>query len=441
MIRRLLIANRGEVAVRVVRACRELGIEAVVTYSEADVHSLAVRMADRAVCIGPAPARQSYLHVDNIIAAASLTDCDAIHPGVGFLSENAGFAGAVVKNGLTFVGPAAETIALLGDKVKAKKTAERYRVPVIPGSDGPVSDVKEAREAAARIGYPIIVKAAAGGGGKGMRIVHEPTDLAGILQVASAEAESAFSDGTVYLEKYLSDPRHVEIQVLADTKGNAVHLGERDCSVQRNHQKLVEEGPSPGIDPVLREKMGNDAVRLFRALGYVGAGTVEFLVQDGQFYFMEVNARVQVEHPVTEWVTGVDIVCEQIRVAAGEGLSFDQGSVHVQGHALECRVNATRPGRVTNYLPPGGPGVRVDSFLYTGCDITPYYDSLLAKVIVHAKTRSAAITRMDRSLAEMVVQGVTSNIDEQRAIITSRVFRSGDFGTGALARINAELGE
>lgn len=438
MISSVLVANRGEIAVRVVRACREMGIRSVIAFSEADRHTLGVRLADEAVCVGPPAAKESYLNMDNLIAAAVLAHCDAIHPGVGFLSENAAFAREVTAAGLTFIGPPADTIALLGDKVQAKATAVAAGVPVIPGSSGSVADGSTAAEVADRIGYPVIVKAAAGGGGKGMRVCHRGEDLAGILRIASAEAEKSFSDGTVYLEKYLVSPRHVELQVLADAKGSVVHLGERDCSVQENHQKLVEESPSTVVDDALRANMGQDAVRLFGNLDYVGAGTIEFLVAEGKHYFMEVNARVQVEHPVTEMITGVDIIAEQIRVASGAPLSFTQDQVRLEGYACECRVNAKAPGKVSHYHPPGGYGVRVDSFLRSGADISPFYDALIAKLIVHARDRAEGLARMRRALAEFEIEGVPNNITEQLEIIGSRIFQSGVFGTDVLDHIRSE---
>jgi acetyl-CoA carboxylase biotin carboxylase subunit len=441
MISSILVANRGEIAVRIVRACREMGIRSVVAYSSADRHSLAVRMADESVCIGPPAASASYLNVSNLVSAAVLSHCDAVHPGVGFLSENAAFAREVTEAGLVFIGPPAETISLLGDKVQAKKTAVGQQVPVIPGSAGSVTDADAARKAASEIGYPVIVKAASGGGGKGMRICHREEDLAGVLQIASAEAEKSFSDGTVYLEKYLTSPRHVELQVIADSHGNVVHLGERDCSVQENHQKLVEESPSTAVDDALREKMGADAIRLFSSLDYVGAGTIEFLVEDGRHYFMEVNARVQVEHPVTEMVTGVDIIAEQIRAASGEELSVRQEEVDLRGYAVECRINAGAPGTITHYYPPGGFGTRVDTFLHPGAIVPPFYDSLVAKLIVHGRDREEGLARMDRALSEFEIQGIPTNIERQRDIINSRVFQGGEFGTDVLAHIKKELGQ
>ncbi len=440
MISSILIANRGEIAVRIVRACRELGIRSVVAYSEADRESLGVAMADDAVCVGPPAASESYLNVTNLISAAVHSNCDAIHPGVGFLSENANFARDVREAGLIFIGPPPETIALLGDKVQAKRTAVEQGVPVIPGSEGSLDDHDAALTAAEKIGFPVIIKAAAGGGGKGMRICRHPDELAGTIAIAAAEAEKSFSDGTVYLEKYLVSPRHVEVQVLADTHGTVAHLGERDCSVQENHQKLLEESPSTAVDEAMRAKMGEDAIRLFSSLDYCGAGTIEFLVADGKHYFMEVNARVQVEHPVTELVTGVDIIAEQIRAAAGEPLSIAGPMVELRGYALECRVNATAPGTVKHFHPPGGFGVRVDTFLRTGAVVPPYYDALVAKLIVYGRDRREGLARMDRALAEFEIEGVPTNLAMQRNIVNSRIFASGRFGTDALEGIRKEIG-
>ncbi len=435
MIQSILIANRGEIAVRIVRACREMGIRSVVVFSDADRDSLAVRMADDAVCIGPAAASESYLDVKNLISAAVLKRCDAIHPGVGFLSESPSFARAVGDAGLIFIGPPAATIGMLGDKVQAKRSAIAAGVPVIPGSDGPVNDVAAAKAEAAEMGYPVIIKAASGGGGRGMRIVQSEDELEGAIKIASNEAEKAFADGTVYMEKYLVDPRHVEVQILADAHGNVIHLGERDCSVQFKHQKLVEESPSPAVDDEVRAKMGADTVSLFKNLDYVGAGTIEFLLYKGQHYFMEVNARVQVEHPVTELVTGVDIIAEQIRACAGQPLSITQKDVEVKGYAVECRINARTPGKVFNYQPPGGYGVRVDSFLYSGYTVSPYYDSLVAKVLTYGRNRNEGLDRMNRVLRELVVEGIETNRDEQLRIINDPVFRSGKFGTSFLETI------
>ncbi|MFP4382695.1 MAG: acetyl-CoA carboxylase biotin carboxylase subunit [Spirochaetia bacterium] len=438
MIASLFIANRGEIAVRIIRACREMGIRSVIGYSEADKESLGVRMADEAVCIGASPSRLSYLNISNLVSAALLTGCDAVHPGVGFLAENSPFAKAVEDAGLIFIGPAAETISLLGDKVQAKRSAAEYKVPVIPGSEGSVENPEKSLQEANEIGFPVIVKAAAGGGGKGMRIVREEKNFLDILKVASTEAEAAFSDGTVYLEKYLENPRHVEIQILSDGAGNVIHLGERDCSAQFNHQKLVEESPSPGVNPAMRKSMGDAAVRLFKGLGYIGAGTIEFLVSGDEYYFMEVNARVQVEHPVTEMVTGVDIIREQILVCTGETLKLNQDEISLKGCAVECRINARKPGKVSSYLPPGGFMTRMDSHLYTGYTVPPYYDALIGKLIVWAAGRDLALKRMDRALTELDLQGVETNIEEQQKIIRSKIFRSGNFGTDMLSHVLKE---
>ncbi|MDR2021187.1 MAG: ATP-grasp domain-containing protein [Treponema sp.] len=427
-IRRLLIANRGEIAVRIIRSCREMGIKTVAVYSTADKDSLHVRLADQAVCIGPPPASLSYLNRSSLIHAAAHTDCDAIHPGVGFLSENAEFARLVREKGLIFIGPDPEVIKLLGDKVIARETAKRFGLPVTPGTEEAVSDPAAAAELAEAIGFPVIIKAAAGGGGKGMRIVREKKNLAENLSIAGAEAEANFADRRVFIERYLENPRHVELQILAGG-GKVAVLGERDCSVQKNHQKLIEESPSPGVTGAMRERMTRGAVRLFRELKYQGAGTIEFLVEGENFYFMEVNARLQVEHPVSEFITGVDIVRQQI-LAAGRGcIEPDSGEAQLSGWALECRINALTPGRITRLEVPGGPGVRFDSCLYAGCTIPPYYDSMAAKLIVHGPDRLRALTRMQRALEELVIEGIETNKAEQQRIIASPRFRSGNFGT------------
>jgi acetyl-CoA carboxylase biotin carboxylase subunit len=440
MIQSLLIANRGEIAVRIIRTCREMGIRTVVAHSQPDRDSLPVRLADDHVCIGPAPARDSYLNVRNLVTAGVLSGCDALHPGVGFLAENAAFARDVREAGLIFIGPDPEVIELLGDKIRAKRSAQEAGIPVIPGSAGSVADAEEAVEAAAEIGYPMIVKAASGGGGKGMRIVRDGAELADTLAIASQEAEKAFSDGTVYLERYLENPRHVEIQIVADRTGNVVHLGERDCTVQQNHQKLIEESPSPVVTPALRERMGLDAVRLLRTMGYTGAGTVEFLVQDGRHYFMEVNARVQVEHPVSEMVTGIDIIRQQVLAASDEPLEIRQADVHLGAYAVECRINARSAGRVTQLQVPGGYGVRFDSFLYAGYNVPPWYDHLVAKLIVTGRTRAEGLRRMERALGELVIEGIATNIESQKKIVAHPVFRAGDYGTGFLGEIMKEGG-
>ena len=440
MIQSVLIANRGEIAVRVIRTCREMRIRSVVAYSQADKDSLPVRMADDSVCIGPPPARDSYLNVRNLVTAAVLSGCDAVHPGVGFLAENARFAREAREAGLVFIGPDPEVIDLLGDKIAAKRSAQDLGIPVIPGSEGSVQNGAEALEAAGTIGYPVIVKAAAGGGGKGMRVVHDADELADILTIASHEAEKAFSDGTVYLEKYLENPRHVEIQIIADAKGNVVHLGERDCTVQQNHQKLIEESPSPAVSPELRSRMGEDAVRLMRGVGYTGAGTVEFLVKDGKHWFMEVNARVQVEHPVSEMVTGVDIIRQQLLSASGESLDVRQGDVRLTAYAAECRINARSAGKVTQFIVPGGFGVRMDTFLYAGYQIPPWYDHLIAKLIVTGRTRAEGLARMERALSELVIEGIATNIASQKRIVSHPVFQRGIYGTNFIGEVFKEGG-
>jgi acetyl-CoA carboxylase, biotin carboxylase subunit len=443
MFRKVLVANRGEIALRVIRACRELGIATVAVYSEADRESLHVRFADDDVCIGPAPARDSYLKIPQIIAAAEITGADAIHPGYGFLSERAEFSEIVRASNITFIGPTPEQIRQMGDKAVAKQLAREAGVPTVPGSTGPVADVDEALGIAHEIGFPVIIKAAAGGGGKGMRVALDEDDFGRHYQLARSEALAAFGNDAVYIEKYLERPRHVEIQVMGDTHGRLVHLNERDCSVQRRHQKLIEEAPSPAMTPELRTKMGDAAVHLAQRIGYVGAGTIEFLLDsDGSFYFMEMNTRIQVEHPVTEMCTGLDLVKEQIRVAAGEGLSVPNGSVALRGHAIECRVNAEdpyrnfqpSPGLVTTFHPPGGPGVRVDTHLYAGYTVPPYYDSLLAKVIVHGNDRAEALARMHHALEGFIIEGITTTIPFLGRVVAHEAFQRGDVDTKFLER-------
>lgn len=429
MIRSLLIANRGEIAVRIIRTCREMGIRTVAVFSEADADALHVRMADEAVCVGPPSSKESYLNIQALLTAAGGTGCDAVHPGVGFLSENADFATAVNEAGLIFIGSDPETIRLLGDKVKARETAKKAGLPLTPGSDGPVQGIEEAIKVAEKIGTPLIVKAAAGGGGRGMRIIRNPVELEENLRIASAEAASFFSDGTIYLEKYLESPRHVEIQILSDGHGEVIYLGERDCSVQKNHQKLLEESPSTAVNHRLREAMRRDVLRLFRRMPYTGAATVEFLVKDGHHYFMEVNARVQVEHPVTEMITGVDIIREQILACTEGRMDIHQDAVNLNGYALETRINALTPGRVTQFEPPAGPFVRTDTFLYPGCLVSPHYDSMVAKVLVWAQDRKSGLARMSRALGELTIEGIRTNIEEQIRILESPPFRSGRFGT------------
>jgi acetyl-CoA carboxylase biotin carboxylase subunit len=438
VIKRLLIANRGEIAVRIIRACREMGIEAVAVYSTADRDSLHVRLADRAVCVGPPPSAQSYLVKESLIMAALKTGCEAIHPGVGFLSENAAFAHAVRDAGLLFIGPAPETIELLGDKVKARATAKRFGLPITPGTEGAVDGVEAAEKAVRELGLPVIIKAAAGGGGKGMRIVRESGEIAENLSIAIREAEANFADGRVFIERYVENPRHVELQILA-AGGNVALLGERDCSVQRNHQKLIEESPSPAVSDTMRTRMKEGAASLFRELDYVGAGTIEFLVEGGEFYFMEVNARVQVEHPVSEMVSGIDIIRQQIYACSTGRMEINPAKVTLRGAAIECRINALSPGKITRLEIPGGPGVRFDSFLYAGCAVPPYYDSMVAKLIVHAPDRDRALARAARALAELAIDGIKTNREEQLAIINHPVFRSGKFGTSFYETYEKEI--
>ncbi|MCL2601162.1 MAG: acetyl-CoA carboxylase biotin carboxylase subunit [Treponema sp.] len=439
-VKRILIANRGEIAVRVIRTCREMGIETVAVYSDADKENLHVRLADKAVCIGPPPSSKSYLIKDNIIMAALHTGSEAIHPGVGFLSENAGFARAVKGEGLIFIGPDPEVIELLGDKVQARATAEKYGLPVTPGTGAvDASASADAVAAATKLGFPVIIKAAAGGGGKGMRIVRNADELQENLRIASREAESNFADGTVFIEKYLENPRHVELQILADGNGNVAILGERDCTVQKHHQKLIEESPSPEVTDKMRAAMSAGAASLFRELKYRGAGTIEFLVENGEFYFMEVNARVQVEHPVTELVTGTDIIRQQILACTEGRMEIDPDAIRFNGWSIECRINAHTSGTVKRLEIPGGPGVRFDSFLYSGCNVPPFYDSMVAKLIVHGTDRGHALARMDRALRELVVDGIKTNIDWQRRLINHPVFVKGVFGTSWYGNVEKEI--
>ena len=435
MIRKMLIANRGEIAVRVIRACREMDIETVAVYSTADKECLHVQLADRAVCIGPAPSAKSYLNKEALLTAALCTGCDAVHPGVGFLSENADFAREVEKAGMFWIGPKPDTIEMLGDKVKARETAQKSGLPVTPGSAGAIKTAEEAAETAKKCGYPVIIKAASGGGGKGMRIVWREADLAENLSIASSEAEANFADGTVYIEKYLSDPRHVELQVIGDGEGGVAILGERDCSMQRNHQKLIEESPSQAVSEAMYASMCKGAKKLFSTLKYCGAGTIEFLVAGNDFYFMEVNARVQVEHPVSEMVTGADIIREQIKVCTGAKMSLPNGVLPVKGWAMEARINARTPGRITGLRLPGGNGVRFDGFLYQGYSVVPFYDSMTAKLIVHGENRADAIKKLLCALDELQIDGIQTNIEEQKAILQSAQFQSGIFGTGLYAQL------
>jgi acetyl-CoA carboxylase biotin carboxylase subunit len=433
MLDKVLIANRGEIALRIFRACRELGIKTVAVHSTADTTLKHVLLADETVCIGPPRSQQSYLNMPAIIAAAEVTDSVAIHPGYGFLSENADFAERVEESGFIFIGPRAETIRLMGDKVSAIKTMRATGVPCVPGSDGPLTDDPQENARLARdIGYPVIIKAAAGGGGRGMRVVHSDAALFNAVSITRAEALSAFANDQVYMEKFLDHPRHIEFQVLADGHGNAIHLGERDCSMQRRHQKVVEEAPAPGISDEERTRMGKVVVDACTEIGYRGAGTFEFLYQDGKFFFIEMNTRVQVEHPVTELVTGIDIVKAQLAIAAGERLDISQGDVRWRGHAIECRINAEdpktfvpSPGTVSLWHPPGGPGIRVDSHMYSGYAVPPYYDSLIAKVIAHGEHRRAAIARMTTALQEIVVDGISTNVPLHQEIFQHGAFKAG----------------
>jgi acetyl-CoA carboxylase biotin carboxylase subunit len=434
MFEKILIANRGEIALRIQRACRELGIRTVVVHSEADTEAKYVKLADESVCIGPPPAAASYLNIPAIISAAEVTDAEAIHPGYGFLAENADFAEKVERSGFVFIGPRPENIRLMGDKVSAKAAMMKAGIPTVPGSEGALpEDPKEIVRIARKIGYPVIIKAAGGGGGRGMRVVHTEAALLNAVNMTRSEAQAAFANPTVYLERYLEQPRHIEIQVLADAHKNVVHLGERDCSLQRRHQKVLEESPAPELPTKLRDRIAERCVDACRRIGYRGAGTFEFLYEDGEFYFIEMNTRIQVEHPVTEMVTGIDLVQEQIYIAAGEKLRMRQKDVQIRGHAIECRINAEdpyrftpSPGRITSYHPPGGPGIRVDSHVYQGYTVPPNYDSMVGKVIAFGATREQALGRMRIALSEMVVEGIQTNIELHRELLNdTRVLRGG----------------
>ncbi len=433
-IQKLLIANRGEIALRIHRACHEMGIKTVAVHSTADTDAMHVRLADEAVCIGPPAAKDSYLNMANIISAAEIVHADAVHPGYGFLSENAQFAEIVESHGLIWVGPKPEHIRIMGDKVEAKRTAAKLGLPLVPGSPGPVETFAEAKAVADEIGYPVLIKAASGGGGRGMKVVEREEDLESLMQQASSEANAAFGDPTVYMEKYLGDPRHIEFQVFGDGEGKAIHLGERDCSIQRRHQKVIEEAPSPVISAEQRAHMGGIVATAMADMGYRGAGTIEFLYENDEFYFIEMNTRLQVEHPVTEMISGIDLVREQIKVAQGDGLSCTQDQVKLHGHAIECRINAEdpqtfapSPGTVTNYVAPGGMHVRVDSGLYTGYKVPPYYDSMIGKLIVYGSSRERCIMRLKRALEEFVVQGMKTTIPLHQRIIRDETFLSGDY--------------
>lgn len=435
MIKKVLIANRGEIAVRIIRACREMGIETVAVYSEADREALHTKLADEAVCIGPAPSSESYLSMDRIISATIITGADAIHPGFGFLSENAKFAELCEQCNITFIGPDSKVIAKLGNKQEARNTMVAAGVPVIPGSKEPIYDAVKGEKIAGEIGYPVIVKAALGGGGKGMRVANTPEEFQQSFNTAQKETQMAFGDDTMYIEHFVQHPRHIEFQILADSFGNVIHLGERDCSIQRNHQKMIEESPSVALSGELRKKMGDAAVKAAKAAGYVNAGTIEFLLEkNGNFYFMEMNTRIQVEHPVTEWVTGIDLIKEQIRIASGRKLSYAQEDVCLTGHAIECRINAENPekgfrpspGTITDMYLPGGKGIRIDSAIYSGYTIPPYYDSMVAKLIVWAKNRNEAIRKMQSALGEIIIEGIDTNVDYQYEILNHPDYLSGD---------------
>ncbi|MCG5237426.1 acetyl-CoA carboxylase biotin carboxylase subunit [Xanthobacter oligotrophicus] len=445
MFRKILIANRGEIALRILRACKELGIATVAVHSTADADAMHVRLADESVCIGPPAARESYLNIPSLLAACEITGADAVHPGYGFLAENARFAEILADHNIYFIGPKAEHIRIMGDKIEAKKTAQSLGIPVVPGSDGGVHSDEEAHRVADEIGFPVLVKAAAGGGGRGMKVAMTKEDLSEALSTARTEAKAAFGDDAVYLEKYLSTPRHIEVQVLGDGKGHAIHLGERDCSLQRRHQKVWEEAPSPVITPEQRARIGETCAKAMRDLGYLGVGTIEFLYENGEFYFIEMNTRIQVEHPVTEMVTGIDLINEQIRVAAGEPLTLTQKDVVIEGHAIECRVNAEHPttfrpspGRITHYHVPGGLGIRVDSNAYQGYVIPPTYDSLVGKLIVHGKTRDECLRRLRRALDEFVVDGIDTTLPLFRTLVRTRDIAEGKYDIHWLEHFLAE---
>jgi len=434
MFNKVLIANRGEIALRVIRACKELGVKTVAVHSTADERAMFVRLADESICVGPAPAKESYMNIPSLLAACEITGAEAIHPGYGFLSENARFAGILEEHDIALIGPKAEHITIMGDKITAKKTAIELGIPVVPGSDGGIDNYDDCLEVARNIGFPVLIKAAAGGGGRGMRLAPTEADLHAAYHDAKRDAGSLYDDDSVYLEKYLTSPRHIEIQVMGDKHGNAVHLGERDCSLQRRHQKVVEEAPSPVISAEKRAEIGEVCAAAMRKLGYVGAGTIEFLYEDGEFYFIEMNTRIQVEHPITEAVTGIDLVREQIRVAAGYELSFTQEDIVLSGHSIECRINAEHaktfmpsPGKITDFHTPGGLGVRIDSGIYSGYQIPPHYDSLLGKLIVHGKNRTEALMRLNRCLEEFVIGGVNTTIPLFKALMKNSDFIDGNY--------------
>jgi acetyl-CoA carboxylase biotin carboxylase subunit len=447
MFDKILIANRGEIALRILRAAKELGIATVAVHSTADAEAMHVKLADESVCIGPPSARESYLNIPALLAACEITGADALHPGYGFLSENARFADICADHGITFIGPKAEHIRTMGDKIEAKKTARRLGIPCVPGSDGGITDDVEAMRVANDIGFPVLVKAASGGGGRGMKVARTAEDLSDALATARTEAKAAFGDDSVYLEKYLETPRHIEIQVLGDGKGNAIHLGERDCSLQRRHQKVWEEGPSPALNASERETIGEIVAKAMREMQYLGVGTIEFLYEDGNFYFIEMNTRIQVEHPVTEMITGIDLVNEQIKIAAGSPLTIRQEDVRIFGHAIECRVNAEHhatfrpsPGKISYYHPPGGLGVRVDSAVYQGYVIPPYYDSLVGKLIVHGRTRNEALLRLRRALDEFIIDGIETTLPLFRTLVRNADMQNGHYDIHWLERFLATGG-
>lgn len=446
MIEKVLIANRGEIAVRIIRACREMGIETVAVYSEADREALHTQLADEAICIGPAPSSESYLNMERIISATLISGADAIHPGFGFLSENSKFAELCEQCNITFIGPSSQVIRKMGNKSEARNTMIAAGVPVTPGSTEPVFDAAAGAVIAEKIGYPVIVKAALGGGGKGMRVAETPEEFENSFNTAQKETQMAFGDNTMYIEHYVQNPRHIEFQILADKYGNVVHLGERDCSIQRNHQKMIEESPSIALSDQLRRKMGEAAVKAAKAAGYTNAGTIEFLLENNEnFYFMEMNTRIQVEHPVTEWVTGIDLVKEQIRIADGQKLNLTQDQIQIKGHAIECRINAENPARnfrpspgtITDMYLPGGKGVRIDSAIYSGYTVTPYYDSMLAKLIVYASNRQEAIRKMQSALGEVIIEGIDTNVDYQYEILNNPDFISGNIDVGFIEKLNS----
>lgn len=444
MFKKILIANRGEIALRIIRACKEMGIKTVAIHSDIDENSLHVRFADEAICVGPAESSSSYMNIPAILSAAEITDSEAIHPGYGFLSENANFAEVCTTSGITFIGPTPENIRLAGDKAKAKQTMLKAGIPILPGSDGAVTSENQAIKIARKIRYPVIIKASAGGGGRGLRVVTDEAEFSNAFITAQREAIATFGDGELYIEKYIPEPKHVEVQILADSRGYVIYLGERDCTIQRRHQKLIEESPSPAVDDKLRRKLGEMAVKVARAIRYRNTGTVEFILdRNGDFYFMEMNTRIQVEHPVTEMVTGIDLVKEQLKIASGLPLSYRQSDIRIHGHSIECRINAEdpenfmpSPGTITSYNAPGGPGVRVDTAVYQNYTVSPHYDSMIAKLITHGNNRDEALNRMLRALDEYIIEGIKTTIPFHKKILLYPDFRRGDFSTNFLERFN-----